>query len=449
MPVLQKKSKSMKPARTLALGFLIIIIIGAALLCLPFSSKTGRFTNFIDCVFTAASATCVTGISLFDTFTHWTYFGQSVIMLLIQIGGLGFVTLVTFFNIALGKKIGLVKASEVTGDVTVNGIESTRRLFIRIITYSLAIEGFGAILLGLAFVPRYGGYGVFMAVFMAISAFCNAGFDLMGVDPHGMESITDNPLIMLTLSLLIFMGGIGFVVWENLAGIKKTKKLYFHSKVVLSVSGILVAVGFVGYFLIEKLNPYLYGHLSFGENLLTSFFASVSSRTAGFAPIPLPTTNAFSKVFTMALMFIGAGPGSTGGGIKVTTFLIMIATAWSVIKNKEDTEILKHRIPKNVVYKTLTVLFLSAAFISASFIIVYVLNPQLDALNILFEVMSSFTTTGFTAGVSDLVDPVSKVVLALTMYVGRIGPVSIILSLTMNKPDDKAKVLPVANIMVG
>ena len=439
----------MKPARTLALGFLIIIIIGAALLCLPFSSKTGRFTNFIDCVFTAASATCVTGISLFDTFTHWTYFGQSVIMLLIQIGGLGFVTLVTFFNIALGKKIGLVKASEVTGDVTVNGIESTRRLFIRIITYSFTIEGFGALLLGLAFVPRYGGYGVFMAVFMAISAFCNAGFDLMGVDPQGMESITDNPLIMLTLSMLIFMGGIGFVVWENLAGIKKTKKLYFHSKVVLSVSGILVAVGFVGYFLIEKLNPYLYGHLSFGENLLTSFFASVSSRTAGFAPIPLPTTNAFSKVFTMALMFIGVGPGSTGGGIKVTTFLIMIATAWSVIKNKEDTEILKHRIPKNVVYKTLTVLFLSAAFISASFIIVYVLNPQLDALNILFEVMSSFTTTGFTAGVSDLVDPVSKVVLALTMYVGRIGPVSIILSLTMNKPDDKAKVLPVANIMVG
>lgn len=439
----------MKPARTLALGFLIIIIVGAALLCLPFSSKTGRFTNFIDCIFTAASATCVTGISLFDTFTHWTYFGQSVIMLLIQIGGLGFVTLVTFFNIALGKKIGLVKASEVTGDVTVNGIESTRRLFIRIITYSLAIEGFGAILLGLAFVPRYGGYGVFMAVFMAISAFCNAGFDLMSVDPLGIESITGNPLIMLTLSLLIFMGGIGFVVWENLANIKKTKKLYFHSKVVLSVSGILVAVGFVGYFLIEKLNPYLYGHLNFGENLLTSFFASVSARTAGFAPIPLPTTNAFSKVFTMVLMFIGVGPGSTGGGIKVTTFAIMLCTAWSVIKNKEDTEILKHRVPKSVVYKTLTVLFLSAAFISASFVIVYVLNPQLDALNILFEVMSAFTTTGFTAGVSELVDPVSKIVLALTMFVGRIGPVSIILSLTMNKPDDKAKVLPVANIMVG
>ena len=439
----------MKPARTLALGFFIIIMVGAALLCLPFSAKSGRFSNFVDCVFTAASATCVTGITIYDTFTYWTYFGQTVIMLLIQVGGLGFVTLVTFFNIALGKKIGLVKASEVTGDVTVNGIESTRRLFIRIIIYSLVIETVGALLLSIDFIPKFGGYGVFMAMFMAVSAFCNAGFDVMSVAPEGMTSLVDNPLVLLTLALLIFMGGIGFVVWENLANLKKTKKLHFHSKVVLSVSGILIAVGFVGYFLIEKLNPHLFGELNFGENLLTSFFASISSRTAGFAPIPLPTANAFAKVFTMTLMFIGVGPGSTGGGIKVTTFAIMIATAWSVIKNKEDTEILKHRVPKNIVYKTLTVLFLSATFVASSFIIVYVLNPQLDALNILFEVMSSFSTTGFSSGVSVLVDPFSKIVLAITMFIGRIGPVSIILSLTMNKPDDKAKVLPVANIMVG
>lgn len=439
----------MKPARTLALGFFIIIMVGATLLWLPFSANSGRFSNFVDCVFTAASATCVTGITIYDTFTYWTYFGQTVIMLLIQVGGLGFVTLVTFFNIALGKKIGLVKASEVTGDVTVNGIETTRRLFIRIIIYSLVIETAGALLLSIDFIPKFGGYGVFMAMFMAVSAFCNAGFDVMSVAPEGMASLVDNPLVLLTLALLIFMGGIGFVVWENLANLKKTKKLHFHSKVVLSVSGILIAVGFVGYFLIEKLNPHLFGELNFGENLLTSLFASISSRTAGFAPIPLPTANAFAKVFTMTLMFIGVGPGSTGGGIKVTTFAIMIATAWSVIKNKEDTEILKHRVPKNIVYKTLTVLFLSAAFIASSFIVVYVLNPQLDALNILFEVMSSFSTTGFSSGVSVLVDPFSKIVLAITMFIGRIGPVSIILSLTMNKPDDKAKVLPAANIMVG
>lgn len=451
MPVLHKKAKPMKPARTLAIGFFIIIMTGAILLFMPFSSKSGEWTNFIDCVFTAASATCVTGITIYDTFLHWSIFGQVVIILLIQVGGLGFVTLVTFFNIALGKKIGLIKASALTGDVTVSGIESTRRLFKRIFTYSMAIEIVGACVLMFTFVPLYGGYGVFMSFFLAISAFCNAGFDVLGMEGAGigLANYTANVPVLLTLMFLIFLGGIGFVVWENFANYHKTHKLYFHTRVVLLMTGVLTLVGFVGYFVIEKINPQIFGNLSLGENILTSFFASFSARTAGFSAVPLPTANAFAKVFTMALMFIGAGPASTGGGIKVTTFAIMLATTLSVVKNKEDTELLKHRVPKNVVYKTLTVLTLSVVFIGFSFVLIYLLNPELDALDVLFEIMSSFSTTGFSAGISQVVDGFSKIVLALTMFIGRIGPVSVLLSLTMNKPDDKNTVLPVSNIMVG
>ena len=451
MPVFEKKVKALSPARTLALGFIIIIAVGALLLFLPVSSKTGSFTAIEDCIFTAASATCVTGISVVDTFNHWSIFGQVVIMLLIQIGGLGFITLVTFFNVAIGKKLGFMKAITASEDLTMTGLTSTGKIFTRVVIMSLIIETIGACLLMIRFIPSYGGYGVFMSFFTAISAFCNAGFDLFGIEQAGvgMSIFTNDPYILTVVMLIIIIGGLGFVVWEELLAYRKEKTLSLHSRVVLITTAILIVSGAVIYFIIELTEPEIFGNYTLSQRFFTSLFASVSARTAGLSAAPLPTVNSFSKMFTIILMFIGAAPGSTGGGFKVTTFAIIAATAWSVIKGKDDTHIMKHIVPKQAVYKTLTVLCLSLLFSIIGTFIVSIINSNTDSLDILFEVVSSFSTTGFSAGVSENTGAITKLILSFIMYVGRIGPVSLMLTFAGRATRNKNEILPRGDIMVG
>ncbi|MBQ8902988.1 MAG: potassium transporter Trk [Oscillospiraceae bacterium] len=451
MPTFKKKTKQLSPARTLALGFLIIIAVGALLLFLPISSKSGTFTDIVTCIFTASSATCVTGISVVETYTHWSVFGQAVIMLLIQTGGLGFITLVTFFNIAIGKKLGFLKATAASGDLTMTGLSATKTIFVRVVTLSFVIETIGACLLMVRLVPAYGGYGVFMSFFTAVSAFCNAGFDLFGIETPGagMAIYADDPYILTVVMLIIIIGGLGFVVWEELLAYRKTKTLSLHSRVVLITTAALIIGGAVIYFIIELTEPDVFGEYGVTQRIFTSFFASVSARTAGFSAAPLPTVNSFSKMFTIILMFIGAAPGSTGGGFKVTTFAIIAATAWSVIKDRNDTQILKHIVPKQAVYKTLTVLCLSLAFAISGTFIVSLMNPDNDSLDILFEVVSSFSTTGFSAGISENSGIATKLILSFIMYVGRIGPVSLMLSFAGRTGGEKSEILPQGEIMVG
>ncbi len=452
MPILlPKKEKEISPARTLAVGFLAIILIGAFLLCLPFSSKSGRFTDLADCIFTAASATCVTGISVTETYTHWSVFGQTVILLLIQVGGLGFVTLVTFFNLAVGRKIGLTKAMNVSGDLTLTGLSATKRIFTRVVLLSFSAELIGALLLMLRFVPRYGGYGVFISFFTAVSAFCNAGFDLFGMEGEGtgLSLFVGDPYVLLVLSALIIVGGLGFVVWEEILAWRKEKRFSLHSKIVFAMTGALLAVGTAGYFAVELAESEIFGDYSFGQKLLTSFFGSVSARTAGFCAAPLPSVNSFAELFTIVLMFAGAAPGSTGGGVKITTVAIVISTAWSVLRGREDTQILKHVVAKRVVYKTITVLFLSMVFISAGYIIIFLMNLDANPLDVLFEVVSAFSTTGFSTGFSAASGSVTKLLLSFIMYVGRIGPVSLMLSFTGRQSANRSEILPKGQIMVG
>ncbi len=451
MPTFKKKTKQLSPARTLALGFVIIIAVGALLLFLPVSSRSGTFTDIVTCIFTASSATCVTGISVVETYTHWSVFGQAVIMLLIQTGGLGFITLVTFFNIAIGKKLGFLKATAASGDLTMTGLSATKTIFVRVVTLSFVIETIGACLLMVRLVPAYGGYGVFMSFFTAVSAFCNAGFDLFGIETPGagMAIYADDPYILTVVMLIIIIGGLGFVVWEELLAYRKTKTLSLHSRVVLITTAALIIGGAVIYFIIELTEPDVFGEYGVTQRIFTSFFASVSARTAGFSAAPLPTVNSFSKMFTIILMFIGAAPGSTGGGFKVTTFAIIAATAWSVIKGRNDTQILKHIVPKQAVYKTLTVLCLSLAFAISGTFIVSLMNPDNDSLDILFEVVSSFSTTGFSAGISENSGIATKLILSFIMYVGRIGPVSLMLSFAGRTGGEKSEILPQGEIMVG
>lgn len=451
MPIINQKAKQPKPARTLILSLLAVIFIGTFLLCLPISSNNGNWTNFTDSLFTATSATCVTGISIYSTYEHWTLFGQIIIMLMIQIGGLGFLTIVTFFNYAIGRKMGLMKANAVAGEVNIGGTVGAKRLFIRIIKYTLTIEIIGALILGLTFVPEYGAYGFFMSLFTSISSFSNAGFDVFGAkDGVDLSSYVDKPQVLLVMIILIFLGGIGFVVWDDMANYHRTKKLLMHTKLVLTVSGTLILMGFLSYFFIMIIEKEKYLDLSLGERILSSLFTSFSARTAGFSVLDLPTVNDFSKLFTILLMFIGAAPGSTAGGIKVTTIAILAATIVAVLKGKDDVVLLGHRIPKKLVFKSVAVLMLSVMFILISFASIYLINPNLPELDTLYEVVSAFSTTGFSTGISESVDIAPKLILSLTMFVGRVGPVSLLLSLTKDKStDEKIKVLPDCELLIG
>lgn len=452
MPIIKKKVKQPNPARTLILSLFAVIISGTVLLIFPFSSKSGQWTDFVTCLFTATSATSVTGITLVDTFCHWNLFGQTVIMLMIQIGGLGFITIVTFFNYVIGKKIGLMKASAIAGEVSVSGIVGAKRLFIRIVKYTLGIEITGALILCLTFVPEFGAYGAFAAFFTAISSFCNAGFDVFGAGGEGfsISNYSDKPQVLIVMAALIFLGGIGFVVWDNIANYHKTKKILIHTKIVLIISGSMILLGFVSYMIVTLIDTPKYGNMGFGERLLSCFFASISARTAGFSVVELPTINDFAKLSTIFLMFVGAAPGSTAGGIKVTTIAILIATVNAVIKSRDEASIFKHRIPKKLIYKSVTVLVLSVGFIIISFALIYLLNPELAELDILYEVISAFTTTGFSSGVSTQTGILPKLILCFTMFVGRVGPVSLLLSFTSDKGSSgKDKIMPDCDLLIG
>ncbi|MGN1339992.1 MAG: TrkH family potassium uptake protein [Oscillospiraceae bacterium] len=450
MPVIRKNTKQIQPARTLCLGFLIIILAGTLLLWLPFASKGEGSTPLFDCLFTATSATCVTGLVVADTFSNWTLFGQIVIALLIQVGGLGFVTIITFFNVAAGKKLGYRTIANAADGLTESTFQGGRRIFISIMKYSMIIEAIGAVLLSIAFVPKHGGYGVWMGIFTSITAFCNAGFDLCGIDSPG-SSLTmyhNDPLVLLTVAGLIIVGGLGFIVWENFLNIRKTKKLSLHTKAVLITTGVLIVTGTLFYLAAEWGNTL--GGMNFGEKLMNSFFSSVTARTAGYNSIPIEEMSDFSQLGTCVFMFIGASPASTGGGIKTTTVLVLVMTVVSYIRSKNDVELLGHKIDKLAVYRTLTVTVLSMLAMLVCFGVLYFTTPEeISGVRCLFEAVSAFSTTGLSAGVTGIAGTFARIVLILTMYIGRVGPVSLALSMLMNLSKRKNLVLPEGQIIVG
>lgn len=450
MPILNKTAKHISPARTLVIGFLAIILIGSVLLLLPFASSDGSMTPYSECLFTATSATCVTGITVVDTYGAWSLFGQIVIALLIQIGGLGFVTIITFFNIAAGKKLGFRTLANAADGLTESSFEGGTHIFKSIMKYSLIIELIGAVILGFVFVPKYGAYGVWVSIFMSISAFCNAGFDLMG-QADGMSSLigfNDDPVVLITIALLIIVGGLGFVVWENFLNLHKTKKLSLHTKAVLIMTGILIAGGTVFYLMSEWSNPATMGDMDFGQKLLNAFFSSVSNRSAGFSSINVAEMTSFSQLGTMLLMFVGAAPASTGGGIKVTTLLVLVMTVVSYIKNKNDVEIFRHKIDKLTVYRTLVVTTLTMCTIAVCFTAVYSFT-SCDALHCLFESVATCSTAGLSLGVASAADLLGRIVIMLFMFSGRVGPVSLIMSLSMNSSKRKNIIVPDGQIFIG
>ncbi|MCM1024591.1 MAG: hypothetical protein NC395_11130 [Prevotella sp.] len=455
MPVLKSKNKSVNPAAAIVLSFAAIIAVGTVLLTMPFSSADGSFTDPLTAVFTATSATCVTGLVLVDTGTYWSVFGQIVILLMIQIGGLGFVTLVSFFNFLIRKKMELRSIQMASESVNTSGFSDAKVLVKYVIVISVICEFAGAALLASVFVPRYGLYGVYISVFVAVSAFCNAGFDILGAveTPYcSLAGFADNPVVMTVVPLLIIAGGLGFMVWMDVIGFRKKKKLTLQSQIVLLFTVILIAAGTGLTLVTEWGNPLTIGNMGLGGKLVNSFFHSVSLRTAGFNTVDVSSMYSITKLISIFLMFIGAAPGSTGGGIKITTFAIIIMTVVSVIKNKEDTVIMNRKIDKETVYKSLAIIILAALVTSASGIVLFYTNSGADisGIDAAFEAASAMSTSGISVGVSAASGALSRIVLCLTMFIGRVGPVSFAISMSVKRDRrSRNEVYPEGKMMVG
>ena len=445
------------PARSICLSFLIVIAIGTLLLTLPIASRDRQFTSVLDALFTATSATCVTGLIVFDTATKWSLFGKVIILTLIQVGGLGLVTITTFLNIAIGRHLGFHYMQRAQEAISLESALDFNSIIRIVVKATMAVEGAGALLLCFAFVPKYGFiHGVGISVFLAISAFCNAGFDVLGFEEPftSLTAYNGNPLVIFTISALIIVGGLGFIVWYDCKQYFRTRKLMLHTRVVLMMTLLLIVSGMVMFLICEWRNPATLEPLPLGQKFTAAYFQSVTCRTAGFNSINIAAMHPMTKILSMLIMFVGAAPGSTGGGIKVTTVAVIIMTIVSVVKGREETVIMRRKVPKSTVYRSLAVVVLAALLVLVAGGIIYFtlpVNTLETGIDALFEAVSAFATVGLSVGVSGVANIPSKLILALIMFTGRVGPISFILSLAARSGShsNKGEVLPDGKIMVG
>lgn len=445
-----RKLKNFSQAQTIALGFFIVILIGTLLLMLPFASRDGQSIGFIPALFTASSATCVTGLVVVDTYTHWTLFGQIVIITLIQIGGLGFVTFGVLFAMALNRNIDLKQRTlirESVNSIQLGGVvKLVRKIFMGTIMFELA----GAIILSIFFVPRLGlARGIYYGIFHSISAFCNAGFDLMGYKAlySSFTAEYESIIINVTIMSLIVIGGIGFIVWDDISkhGLY-FKKYMLHTKIVLSTTAFLIFGGALLFYIFERDN--LMADMSLKGKILSSLFSSVTARTAGFNTIDTASLTSSSKLLTIILMFIGGSPGSTAGGVKTTTVSTIIFYVWSNLRGGNDCNIFKRRINDATVKKAGVIICINLMLgLAGTLAICHLQNGALIS-DVLFEVYSAIGTVGMSTGITrDLIDA-SRVIIALLMYCGRVGSMTFALAFTERKSAAHVS-LPEEKITVG
>ena len=437
--------------QTICISFLLVIAVGTLLLTLPISSRTGRL-GVVDAMFTATSATCVTGLVVRDTWSQFSLFGQIIILMLIQVGGLGLVTLTSFFALAARRRMGFRDLRLLGESVSADGLSKATEVLKIVIKLAAAFEAVGIVLLLFAFVPQFGAEGVWVSVFTAISAFCNAGFDLFGRFGaySSLVPYVNNYYVQAVVMFMIMAGGLGFMVWVELAEYRKKRRLSLHAKVVLQFSVIFWVGGAVLLALLEWSNPRTMGGLSVPGKIMAALFQSVSTRTAGMNTIDLAACSPISKLLMSVLQFIGAAPGSTGGGVKVTTFAVLILTIRSVAQGRDDCVIGGHHIESKTVYRALTIIVIGAVAAFGSAVVVYYNTAEtVSVIDCIFESCSAFGTVGLSVGVTGQLNTGAKLLYMACMFMGRVGPVSLAISLTAKPDDNKRKVLPVGHINVG
>ena len=443
--------------QVLALGYLLVVIIGAILLRLPCATRAGESTTFTNALFTSTSATCITGLAIYDTNTHFTLFGQLVILSLVQLGGLGFMTIVTLIFRIVGKGMGLKQSKALMLSAGENKRSELRRLFRRILVITLSFELLGASLLSIRFCNQLGALkGVYYAVWHSVSAFCNAGFDLMGgVLGNGkfvsLTAYATDPLVNLTIAGLVIVGGLGFCVWDDLFDCKlRFKKFRLHTKIVLVMTSVLILFSTLAFLVFERANPDFIDY-TVGEKVLVAFFNAVTPRTAGFNTVNYANMSDAGYLLTVMLMFVGGSSGSTAGGIKVTTFFVIIMGMIAVFRGKRDIELGKRRIHNALLRQALTI-FVSCLFIvlTATVVIctVETHNEVATLKAVLFEAFSAIGTVGLTLGVTPTLSVASKYILMFLMYVGRVGILTIGLAVAEKKDTAEVK-KPVDTLLIG
>ncbi|MCI6732249.1 MAG: Trk family potassium uptake protein [Lachnospiraceae bacterium] len=437
--------KRLSSSQIIILGFAAVILVGSLLLTLPFAVKTGQGTSFLDALFTATSAVCVTGLVVHDTGTYWSMFGQSVILLLIQIGGMGVVTVAVSISVVFGKRIGLKQRSTMQEAISAHKVGGIVRLTGFIIRMTALIEGIGAVLLAPVFCSEFGFFrGIWYAVFHSVSAFCNAGFDLMGVREQysSLTSFATHPVINLVIMSLIIIGGIGFLTWDDIRTFKwKLRRYHMQSKVILVTSAVLIIFPAIYFCFFE------FSGLPFGERIWESVFQSVTTRTAGFNTADLTTLSETGLAVMIILMLIGGSPGSTAGGMKTTTLAVMLSTAVSVFRKREHTHFFGRRISDDTVRNAATILTMYLVlFLTGGFIISRV--EGLPLISCLFETASAVGTVGLTVGITSELGQVSRCILILLMYIGRVGGLTLIFSAISARQGNTAR-LPQEKLTVG
>lgn len=414
------KKISFSPPQILVLGFALIILLGSLLLMLPISSTTGETLPFVDALFTATSATCVTGLVVRDTGTYFSTFGQVVIMLLIQVGGLGFMTMATLFSLVLKRKISLKDRLILQEAMNQNTMEGIVRLIRKVLMYSLVIESCAALLFAIRWafdMPL--GRALYFGVFHAVSMFNNAGFDLFG-EYRSLTQYVADPIVNFVAMFLIVSGGLGFIVLSDIIDFRRRRKLSLHSKVVLSMTAALIVIGALVIFIFEFTNSRTLAPLGWGGKFWASLFQSVTPRTAGANTLDIGALRQASQFFIIILMFIGASPSSTGGGIKTTTFTILVGAVFSMIRGRSDLVLFRYRMAQERIFKAVTITMLALFLVVA---VAMVLSTTEDAsfLSILFETTSAFGTVGLSMGLTGKLTVIGKIIISFTMFAGRLG----------------------------
>ena len=452
---MKKNSINLSSTHIIMLSFLIGIIVGSVLLSLPVSSATKEAVPYIDALFTATTSICVTGLVTLPTVSTWSVFGQVVILILIQMGGLGIVTILSGIMIGLHRRIGMKNRILLQDAFNLNTLSGIVRFIKKVFIGTFVVEGVGAILYMFVFVPKFGLRGIWISIFNAVSAFCNAGIDIFA--ENSLCDYACNPFVNFVTSALIILGGIGYIVWWDFVRVIKEFKnkkfrcfadLTLHSKIALSVTGMLIMVGAVVFFIFEYNNPLTIKEYSLFDKMQVALFQSVTTRTAGFASIPQENLTNASAIFSLFLMFIGGSPVGTAGGIKTVTLAVLFFSAMATIKNKEEVDLFQRTIPKQAISKAVAVTCMSFMIMFTSTLLLSAVTDA-NALDVAYETVSATATVGLTRNLTSALNICGKWIIIVTMYLGRVGPISLVIALNTKREKKNIIKNPVEEISIG
>ncbi|MBQ8415272.1 MAG: potassium transporter KtrB [Clostridia bacterium] len=453
--MVRKKKFTLSTTQIILLSFLVTILVGSGLLALPISSIDGEAVPYIDALFTATTSTCVTGLVTLPTVSSWSVFGQVVILLLIQIGGLGIITIMSGLMLLLNRKMGIVDRLLIQDAFNLNTMSGLAKFIRNVLFGTLIIEGTGAILYMLVLVPEFGPKGIWMSVFNSVSAFCNAGIDIIA--ENSLCNYATNPLINIVTSLLIILGGLGYIVWWDVLRVvrsrsEKNRKIFrhltLHSKIAISVTAGLIVAGTILIFIFEYSNPLTIGSMSLFDKLQVSFFQSVTTRTAGFASVPQENLTNASATVSLILMIIGGSPVGTAGGIKTVTIAVLVCSAFSTIRNKNSATMFGRRISEGSLKKAVAVGITFLMICITSSILLMATN-EVSAFDAIYETVSATATVGLSRNLTATLNTFGKLIIIVTMYFGRVGPISLAVALGSKNESQNLISEPTEDISIG